>query len=414
MRRLSLALGLVLAVATMTPALGSAFTFSIDFQGPTAGAPDAWGPFAITAGDILTPGAPGPPGPNPPLPGPLPAPGIEVAGPAGGPGVLPGGLGIVPGASGFYELDALSYGRDTTGELVFSVDDFATGVAGPTPPDVFSEGSAGAAEASADVFRYLGPVVPTPPGGPGNTAYTDGDGLIPSGLPGVGLIEPNPPTPGFVPDPGDNLDAVDVDTVFPDLTGPIFFSLDATFPDALEPFPPVNNGTAIANGFAAADVLVSAAGGAPALAIPAATLGLDLVSGMHTDDLDALIFDDADGTLTYTPGDTVYFSVRRGSAVIGGLDSMLGIPIEPGDVLTVPFVAGGLPAIFIAAESLGLTTARGGTAGPFGADELDALDLLPVPVYVPVGGIAITIATSGALLSLGFGALTWSRRRGRH
>ena len=40
MRRLSLALGLVLAVTTMTPALGSAFTFSIDFQGPTAGAPE--------------------------------------------------------------------------------------------------------------------------------------------------------------------------------------------------------------------------------------------------------------------------------------------------------------------------------------------------------------------------------------
>ena len=104
----------------------------------------------ITAGGILTPGMPGPPGPNVPMPGPLPPPGIEVTGPPSPFGAVPGGLGIMPGPFGFYELDALSYGRDKGDELVFSVDDFAMGVPGPMPPDVFSEGIMGAAEASAD------------------------------------------------------------------------------------------------------------------------------------------------------------------------------------------------------------------------------------------------------------------------
>jgi hypothetical protein len=217
-----------------------------------------------------------------------------------------------------------------------------------------------------------------PPGPPlGNTLAVDGDGLAP-GLPGVGLIEPNPPTPGFFPDPGDNLDAVDLGTTFPDLTGPVFFSLDSSYPDFLEVFP-VNSSTAVFNGFSGADVLVSFAGGLPALAIPGPTLGLDLVAGFDTDDLDALAFDDADSSLSLTPGDRILFSVRRGSAVIGAPDSAFGIPIEEGDVLTVPAFAGGFPALFVAAESLGLATFRSGLPGPFGSDDLDALDVKLVP-----------------------------------
>lgn len=164
------------------------------------------------------------------------------------------------------------------------------------------------------------------------------DGLAPSGVPGVGLIEPNPPTPGALPDLGDNLDAVDLDTVSTDLTGAIYFSLDSPFVDPLE-VPPVNNGTAIANGFSSADVLVSVAGGAPAVAIRAAVLGLDL-TGFNLDDLDALIFDDADGSGSLTAADSIYFAVRRGSAVIGVLDSTFGVPIEEGDVLGSPAGAG--------------------------------------------------------------------------
>ena len=49
-----------------------------------------------------------------------------------------------------------------------------------------------------------------------------------------------------------------------------------------------------------------------------------------------------------------------------------GKVIEEGDVLTIPMVAGGAPAIFIPAEVLGLATFRSGEAEH--GDELDALD----------------------------------------
>jgi hypothetical protein len=67
--------------------------------------------------------------------------------------------------------------------------------------------------------------------------------------------------------------------------------------------------------------------------------------------------------------------VRRGSAVIGTPDSLLGLPIVPGDVLIAPFGLGFLgntpPGIFATAESLGLKTNRAIAE----SDELDALDM---------------------------------------
>ena len=409
MRRTSLSLwSLSLICAThlaSAPALAGV-TFSIDFQGPTAGAPDGFLGVPTGEGDILTPMPPGPPGPNPATPGPIPPPGIEVGALGGSPGIVPGGLGVLPGAFGFVEVDALSYGRDVGAVLHFSVDEFATGIPTPLPPDVFSEGSLGAAEASADIFSYLGALVPTPPGPTfGNAAFIDGDGMAPGAPLALGLIEPNPPTPGAIPDPGDNVDAVDLDTANPDLIGPIFFSLDSAFPDPREVFPPVNNGTAAANGFSGADVLMTFAGAAPVIAIPALALGLDL-PGFDKDDLDALIFDDADGSLNLTPPDTIYFSVRHGSAVIFAPDSCFGIPIEEGDILTLPAGAGLPPCIFIAAEALGLATIRSGTAGPFGADELDALDVIqaaPLPALGPLAhGIvsALLLATAMSAVRL--------------
>lgn len=379
-------------------------TFSVDFQGPTPGLPDGFFVVPITEGDILTNTPPGPAAsPNAPLPGPLPPPGIEVGAAPGAIGVVPGGLGILPGGFGFVEVDALSYGHDVGSVLYFSVDEFAIGMPAPAPPNVATEGSGGALEASADVFRYLGALAPTPLGPLfGNTAFTDGDGLAPSGLPGVGLIEPNPPTPGLLLDPGDNLDAVDLDTSMPDLFGPIFISLDSFFPDPLEALP-ANTGTAIGSGFSGADVLVTLAGAVPVVAIPAVALGLDL-AGFDTDDLDALVFNDADGTLTLTPPDTIYFSVRRGSAVIGVPDSAFGIPIEEGDVLTVPAFAGGPPAIFIVAEAMGLATLRSGP-GPFGADDVDALDILKPEPSTPVPALGAGAQAVLALLLVGTAAL---------
>lgn len=410
---------LALATAAWGQALPPGMTFSVDLQGPTAtapgpftGFPDGFGSgIVIDEGSILTPAPPGPPGPNPPSPGPLPPPGIMVTAAASGGGTVPGGLGIVGGVFGGVELDALSYGRDIGEVFLFSVDEFSVGIAGiPLPPNVFTEGPLGGpAEASADVFRYLGgpvPVLAPPPPIPvfGNRAIVDGDGMPPSGMPGVGLIEPNPPTLGVTPDPGDNLDAVDMNTTMNDVMGPIYFSLDSTFPDPLEVAGwTVNSGTAVGNGFAGGDVLVSFAGGAPVVYAAAPLLGLDIAAGAaDSDDLDALaLLENGDGI--FTPGvDQIYFSVRRGSAVIGLPDSMWGAPIEESDILTIP-VAGGaspFPAIVIPGEAMGLWTMRSFGISPhpihnmpFG-DDLDALDMIPEPA-------TMTLLALGACMALG-------------
>jgi hypothetical protein len=107
------------------------------------------------------------------------------------------------------------------------------------------------------------------------------------------------------------------------------------------------------------------------------------------DDIDALVvvengmpgFQPSQVPYDWVPGggtptrDLVLFSVRRGSALIGQLDSLLGLPITEGDVLGTPLAGApnARPIIFIAAEVLGLRALRGQvlTAG----DELNALDM---------------------------------------
>ena len=366
-------------------------TFSIDMQsryngntpGPNTGVADGMFGIPIDEGSILTPTTIGPLGPNPPRPGPLPPPGLMVGALPGAGGFAPGGLGFNPPIFGLpaMELDALSYGHDYGVQLMFSVDEWAGGdpLAPPLVPNMRSEGPlAGINEAAADVFVYNGVVNRTPPPipgtGPNNRTFLDGDGLGPSGQPGLGLLEPMVPGCLFGCF-GDNLDALDINSTQPDVLGPIFFSLDAGFIDPLDG-PPLNGGTAPANGFSGADVLMSRAGGVPTVYIQAPMLGLDL-NGFDTDDLDALILQD-NGDGIYDPAvDRVLFSVRRGSNVIGKADSMFGVAIEEGDVLSVPIPGGiGTPSLYIAAEALGLATVRSGTVqvSNYG-DELDALDL---------------------------------------
>jgi len=413
MKRLTLVAGGALLVAVVggpTPAQALTPTFSIDFQGPTVGAPDGFfGGMPITEGDILTPFPPGPLGPNPPALGPLPTPGIFRTVPAivAAPG--PGG--------GIRELDALSYGHDpirktlidgglaghgAAGSIYFSVDEFATGIPGtPTPPNVATEGALGAMEASADVYRSKAPGFAKPPGPiAGNTLSMDGDGVVPP-IPGLGLIEPNPPTPLNPFDPGDNLDALDVDTTPNDIGTPLYLSLDSAFPDPLEA-PPANAGTAMINVFSGGDVLVEPAPGGPLIRYAtAALLGLDIVGGPDSDDLDALVVEELDGVpQQFNPGaDFIAFSVRRGSAVIGSPDSLLGLPIEEGDILTLPAVAGGLPSILVPAEWLGLATLRSGGPLPFGpfGDDLNALDVTPVPEPTSLALVATLLVGMAAL-----------------
>ncbi len=365
-------------------------TFSTDVQGPTVGTPPSWGPSPLINGhDILSAPLPGPPLGTPSI-GPLPSPGIFIPGAAMGitptAYAKPVGVGIPP--LHLAELDALSYGRDQGEIWYFSVDEFATGLPG-SPISVSSEASIG--EASADVFGSFATGF--------NFGVLDGDGF--GGLPGVGLVEPNPPSP-FSPDPGDNLDALNMDTTPNDIAR-VFFSLDTFFPDPLESAAgPPNFGTAPTNGFSAADVIVfDLATGSTAVYAPAAILGLD----PGEDDIDALVLLD-NGNGDYEAGvDKIAFSIRRGSGTIGMIDATLGIPIEEGDILEpVLLGTGGMGVgILVKAEDLGLATIRSGTAGVHVIagqtvlipDELDALDLyyeIPEPtslVLLSLGGIAL-------------------------
>ncbi|HEB60356.1 MAG TPA: PEP-CTERM sorting domain-containing protein [Phycisphaeraceae bacterium] len=173
---------------------------------------------------------------------------------------------------------------------------------------------------------------------------------------------------------------------------------------------PNTSSAAVNGGFSGGDVLVTITGVVgPAVYAPAPMLGLDLVAGHDTDDLDALILhENGDGVFTppqsmfdwvFGNSDMIFFSVRRGSALIGAPDSIFGIPIEEGDILMPPLPGGvsPFPGIFIAAENLGLATLRSGVALQPWADDLNALD--------------VVIPQPGTLALLGLGGLLIRRRR---
>ena len=320
--------------------------------------------------DILSPAMGGPPI-GFPAPGPLLPPGIAQG---AAPGPWGPGLGLpMPGK----ELDALSYGTDQYPMLGqrpdiwhFSVDRYAAGVPTATQPDVFTEGAWGPNfEAAADVFKNWFP------SSVNNTVYLDGDGMGPVPW-SLGLVESPGVPPGAGLAPNDNLDALNIDTLPHEVSGqfPIYFSVDSGLMDPKTGiFDP--DGAAL-QGFSGADILVSQ-NGVVGVYAPAGALQLDgLGTYPNGDDVDALILvEDGDGIFNAN-FDLLLFSVRRGSAIIGTLDSIHHLPIEEGDILMALPGEYGSPGIFIQAEALGLITMRthGGGVFPF-ADDLDALDV---------------------------------------
>lgn len=376
-------LALFTSALSLTSVAGAqTFEFSVDWRGPTVGLASSGSGDPITEGSILIPE------PLTPAFGPLAAPRLYI--PEGALGLAPGCAGHPGGTPCHVEVDALSHGRDDRFSTVhvprasvrFSVDEYASGFPGvPAPPNAMTEGPA--SDLAGDTLTNLDAFPPVIVGSKGHTQLVDGNGLTSlSGFvrPGVGIIEPR--MISFAPAAsGDNLDALNIESeTLPHFTE-TYFSLDGGLVDPFNGL--AGTGSAAFHGFVGGDVLV-AASGALTLYAPAPALGLDIVGGPGSDDLDALILWE-NGVPGYQPPmhpfewvaggkDMLVYSVRRGSAIIGAPDSRFGIPITEGDLLMAP-TAGGfsvLPAILIPAESLGLATMRSGIS--LRNDDLDAAD----------------------------------------
>ncbi len=382
----------------VTPA-SAQITFSIDSGSSSIGIPDSGYGAPIREGDVLAAEL------FVPALGPLDAPRTIYSagfGPAPGLGL---GSGVICSLQPCpVEVDALSYGpvlTDATqlaSRIAFSTDRFARGNGAPMPPTIWTEAPVGdqSADILVDLGVGLGPISPFGPVAPfqGSVSAVDGNGRRSGSgylYPGVGLLEPLLSGPASGVDFRDNMDGLAVQYSILPVLYPVYFSLDAAWVDPLTGIP--NTGSAMAHGFLPGDVLLTTGlTSGPVVYAAAAQLGLDLL-GAGLDDLDALILRE-NGQPGYQPSmqpndwlsgasDMLLFSVRRGSSIIGQPDSIFGIPIEEGDLLTVPLLTGTtspFPGIYIPAEQLGLATVRsGGTITVFG-DELNAAELLEMPL----------------------------------
>jgi hypothetical protein len=307
-------------------------------------------------------------------------------GPLNPPGTLYGraAIGLKLSAAS-RDIDAMSHGRDGIpnagigrGGLLFSVDGASRAMGGSSWASVRNERP----EAEADSFTNIKamPAVPADDTVVGrHAAVTDGNGLAHplTGFlrGGLGLVET-----------GDAVDGLDQVAGVPGGLGQLFFSLTPA--------------AAAAHGYQPGDVLLSDLSGTITVFAGASVLGLDKM-GAGTDDVDALaVWDDPSSmSLGYVPpasendpetpyvwgpgqGDMILFSVTRSSAVVGQLDSHFGIPIQPGDVLTIPEPLSPIssnPAIVVAAERIFLRADR--TGGNVDMDDLDALDLVVKPLF---------------------------------
>ncbi|MFT5052910.1 MAG: hypothetical protein ACI8QZ_004348 [Chlamydiales bacterium] len=400
-----------LAAAGAARAQDLPVVFSVDWHGPSISLDDTAIGVPITEADLLFTTS------TDTSFGPLESPGIRITGGELGLSRYSLCSGHAAGMPCGVEVDAISFGKDKALEndvasgyrLWFTTDEYAVGDSAVPAPSIASEAMVG--DISADILVDHGlPPGPLPPAQGTHAIIFDGNGLTSmSGFAtrGIGLIEPNVPgtgLPTFPNDLGDNVDAIAVG-YDPGLGDQVFFSVDAGF---LDPAVMINNSnTASFEQVSGGDVLVHQLGAAGfAVYAQAAQLGLERM-GAGTDDLDAMAIAE-NGITGFQPSqipydwvappppakpgsesgagsaaaDMLLFSVRRGSALIGRPDSIMGLPIEAGDILTtpLPIPLGGqslFPGIFIAAENLGFQTIR---SGGMSSDEMNGLgagDLTP-------------------------------------
>jgi hypothetical protein len=256
---------------------------------------------------------------------------VDIAGPTVAPDDIfnPGPVPILPGGTAIpatvAEVNAFSYGHTHFNEtiLFFSVDRPSVGAAGA----VLTESSKTGGDQSADIYSSF--IAGS------NAQFWDGDG---SSAPPLGLFEP-------VTSPGDDLDGLDLRPSSP--TGHIFWSVDPTT-SATHP--------AYA-GLSPADIFISPVvpgySVLPALFTPAITLGLS-----PADDVDALVVIDFDSSLTWSAGDSIFYSLAPGSP------ALVGLAASPADIIIVTF--GGAPFLGLPAPALGLLP----------TDNLNALDVI--------------------------------------
>ena len=364
---------------------------SIDWRNHSIGQLDGHGQSLISEGDLLTPVGNGF--------GPMPRMGVARQANSLGLPNAGGSYGHGPATGPGVEVDAISSGNEIPmrvagpagagSRLYYSVDKRSVG--NGTHGHGLNHrlrGEAQANEGGSDIFTPIAQLVgPVGPGGtpPSSVLVFDGDGIPGAGggtARGLGLREPN--IPGVI-DTGDDLDALNLTPIDP--SEKLFFSLDGAIVDPFTGLAGSNSAQTL--GVSPAAVLRRQGSSLAVYATPA-QLGLDR-AGFGTDDLDALmLWDNGDGI--YTPsqspndwidangqivGDMLLFSVRRGSRVIGQPDSLFGLPIEAGDILMAPVGGGTEPAIYLAAETLDLSTTRTGSF----ADDLDAIAITPQSYY---------------------------------
>jgi hypothetical protein len=263
-----------------------------------------------------------------------------------GPGALPAFPGPPPPyLPAAYIIDGLSSGLDAGNQYMYSVTFGSLGLpaspvafevaVGTGPSHIFGPGPVLGplpAEAEGDVFTVVGPgfgAVVTP------TAFAP----VPTDEFFLGLNVGGGPA-------GDNLNSLTYR--MPAVPGGFYYSLAA--------------GGLGASPLLPADIALAGVAGPWA---PAPALGLDLVGGPGSDDIDALLVRDLGILGIYEPGiDFVAFSLTPGSATLGALGY---VPGTGGADLFVP--AGALPALFMPAVAFGLLP----------TDNLDAIDVVPEP-----------------------------------